>query len=227
MQASNTSWKKRILHWLITRILVVLIRVTGKTTRVQRLNYEVFKSILEEYGSVIVATWHQNIYFSIWLLRKEDLTALISSSDDGEAIYDVFDHYGYQAVRGSSTRGGIPALKQLIKLLKDKTSIAITPDGPLGPPEKIQSGVILLAKYSGVPLIPWHYEADHQWNLNSWDRHKIPRPFSKIIETFGEPFHVPKNLLPEDVPVFCEKLEKIMKELAQKTTEETSNNKKL
>ncbi|MDP6331686.1 MAG: lysophospholipid acyltransferase family protein [SAR324 cluster bacterium] len=227
MQASITPWKKRILHWLITRILVVLIRVTGKTTRVQRLNYEVFKSILEEYGSVIVATWHQNIYFSIWLLRKEDLTALISSSDDGEAIYDVFDHYGYQAVRGSSTRGGIPALKQLIKLLKDKTSVAITPDGPLGPPEKIQSGVILLAKYSGVPIIPWHYEADHQWNLNSWDRHKIPKPFSKIIEAFGEPFHVPKNLLPEDVPVFCEKLEKIMKELAQKTTEETSNNNKL
>ena len=227
MQTSITSWKKRILRWLITRILVVLIRVTGSTTRVQRLNYEVLKSILEEYGSAIVSTWHQNIYFSIWLLRKEDLTALISSSDDGEAIYDVFDHYGYQAVRGSSTRGGIPALKQLIKLLKDKTSVAITPDGPLGPPEKIQSGVILLAKYSGVPIIPWHYEADHQWNLNSWDRHKIPKPFSKIIEAFGEPFHVPKNLLPEDVPVFCEKLEKIMKELAQKTTEETSNNNKL
>ena len=89
MQASITSWKKRILHWLITRILVVLIRVTGSTTHVQRLNYEVLKSILEEYGSVIVATWHQNIYFSIWLLRKEDLTALISSSDDGEAIYAV------------------------------------------------------------------------------------------------------------------------------------------
>ncbi len=87
MQASITSWKKRILHWLITRILVVLIRVTGSTTRVQRLNYEVLKSILEEYGSVIVATWHQNIYFSIWLLRKEDLTALISSSDDCDAFF--------------------------------------------------------------------------------------------------------------------------------------------
>ena len=222
MQACNTSWKKRIQHWLITKIIIVLIRATGSTTRVHRLNYKVLKSIFEEYGSVIVATWHQNIYFSIWLLRKEDLTPLISSSDDGEAIYDVFAHFGYQAVRGSSTRGGIPALKQLIKFLKEKTSVAITPDGPLGPPEKIQSGVILLAKYAGVPIIPWHYEANHQWNLNSWDRHKIPKPFSKIIEAFGEPFHVPKNLLPEDVPVFCEKLEKIMKELVQKTTEEKS-----
>jgi len=151
MQAAKSSWKKRIQHWLITRILVVLIRVTGSTTRVRRLNHQVLKSTLEEYGSVIVATWHQNIYFSIWLLRKQELTALISSSDDGQAIYDVFAHYGYQAVRGSTTRGGIPALKQLIKLLKDKTSVAITPDGPLGPPEKIQSGVILLAKYAGVP----------------------------------------------------------------------------
>ena len=227
MQASNTSWKKRMRNWLITRIIVVLIRVTGSTTRVNRLNHEVLKSTMEEYGSVIVATWHHNIYFSIWLLRKEDLTPLISRSDDGEAIYDVFAHFGYQAVRGSSTRGGVPALKQLIKFLKEKTSVAITPDGPLGPPEKIQSGVILLAKYSGVPIIPWHYEANHRWNLNSWDRHKIPKPFSKIIEAFGEPFHVPKNLLPEDIPVFCEKLEKIMKTLAQKTNEEISNNNKL
>ncbi|MDP7046479.1 MAG: lysophospholipid acyltransferase family protein [SAR324 cluster bacterium] len=223
MQAAKTSWKKSIQHWLITRILVVLIRFSGSTTRVRRLNHEVLKSTLEEYGSVIVATWHQNIYFSIWLLRKEELTALISSSDDGQAIYDVFAHYGYQAVRGSTTRGGIPALKQMIKLLKEKNSVAITPDGPLGPPEKIQSGVILLAKYAGVPIIPWHYEAAHQWNLNSWDRHKIPKPFSKIIEAFGEPFHVPKKLLPEDVPVFCEKLESILKELVKKTAEEISN----
>ena len=226
MQAAKTSWKKRIQHCLITRILVVLIRFTGSTTRVRRLNHEVLKSTQEEYGSVIVATWHQNIYFSIWLLRKQGLTALISSSDDGEAIYDVFAHYRYQAVRGSTTRGGIQALKQLIKLLKDKTTVAITPDGPLGPPEKIQSGVILLAKYAGVPIIPWHYEASHMWNLNSWDRHKIPKPFSKIIEAFGEPFHVPKNLPTEDVPVFCEKLEAILKELAQKTSEEISNKNK-
>ena len=150
---------------------------------------------------------------------------MISSSDDGEVIYDVFAHFGYQAVRGSTARGGIPALKQLIKLLKDKTSVAITPDGPLGPPEKIQSGVVLLAKYSGVPIIPWHYEAKHLWKLKSWDRHKIPKPFTTIVESFGEPFHVPKELLPEEVPVICGKLEAILQELALKTGEEISTQK--
>ena len=143
MEAANFSWKKLIQHWLITKILVVMIRLTGITTRVRRVNQEALKTTLKEYGSVIVATWHQNIYFSIWLLQKQELTALISSSEDGEVISAVFDHFCYKAVRGSTTRGGIPALKQLIKLLKDKTSVAITPDGPLGPAEKIQSGVIL------------------------------------------------------------------------------------
>ncbi len=175
---------------------------------------------MQENASVIVVTLLQTIYISVWLLRNQELTALISGSDDGEVIYDVFAHFGYQAVRGSTTRGGIPALKQLIKLLKDKTSVAITPDGPLGPPEKIQSGVVLLAKYSGVPIIPWHYEAKHLWKLKSWDRHKIPKPFTTIVESFGEPFHVPKELLPEEVPVICGKLEAILQELALKTGEE-------
>jgi len=164
MKEAKYSLKRRFQRWLITKTLMLMIRITGNTTRIKSNNLQILKTSLQEYGSVIVATWHQNIYFSVWLLRNQELTALISSSDDGEVIYDVFAHFGYQAVRGSTTRGGIPALKQLIKLLKDKTSVAITPDGPLGPPEKIQSGVILLAKYSGVPIIPWHYEAKHLWN---------------------------------------------------------------
>ncbi len=220
MQAENTSWKKLIQRWIISRVIRLLISFTGITVRREHLNHQVLKSALDEYGSVIITTWHQNIYFSIWLLRKENLTALISSSDDGEIINDVFNRYGYKAVRGSSTRGGIPAIKKLIKKLKEKKSVAITPDGPLGPPKKIQSGVILLSKYTGVPIIPWHYEASHLWSLNSWDKHKIPKPFSKIIEAFGEPFHVPKELPADEIPAFCKKLEEIMRELVMRTIKE-------
>ena len=223
MRVSAKKNKKKFLRWFIAKILTLLILLIGYTARVRQVNMEVLEDTIKEYGSVIIATWHKNIFFSIWLLRNHDLTALISSSDDGESIYDVFAKFGYKAVRGSTTRGGIPALKQLIKLLEQKTSVAITPDGPLGPPEKIQSGVILLAKYSGVPIIPWHYEADRQWRLKSWDRHKIPKPFTTIVESYGEPFHVPKDLSPEEVSEFCEKLEADLKELAQRTNEEIVN----
>ena len=220
MKASATMRKKKFQRWFITKFLTLLILITGYTARKRQINKEFLENSIKEYGSVIVATWHKNIFFSIWLLRNHDLTALISSSDDGEAIYDVFSKFGYKAVRGSTTRGGIPALKQLIKLLEQKKSVAITPDGPLGPPEKIQSGVVLMAKYSGVPIIPWHYEADSQWRLKSWDRHKIPKPFSSVVESFGEPFIVPKDLSPEEVQEFCEKLEADLKKLAQRTNEE-------
>jgi len=220
MSAEKLPFKKLIKNWLITFLLPLLIRLTGITTTVKQVNNKVLSRTIKKHGRVILATWHQNIFFSIWLLRKRDLTALISSSDDGEIICNVFKKFGYSAVRGSTSRGGIPALKQLINLLKEGTSVAITPDGPLGPPEKIQSGVILLAKYANVPIIPWHYEAHNQWRLKSWDQHKIPKPFTTIIESFGEPFYVPKALLTEDVPLLCEKLEAILKELTKKTEEQ-------
>ena len=219
MKVSAQMSKKKFLRWFITKILTLLILLTGYTARVRQVNMEVLEDTIKEYGSVIIATWHKNIFFSIWLLRNHDLTALISSSDDGEVIYDVFSKFGYKGVRGSTTRGGIPALKQLIKLLEKKTSVAITPDGPLGPPEKIQSGVVLLAKYSGVPIIPWHYEAGSQWRLKSWDRHKIPKPFTAVVESYGEPFLVPKDLSSEEVLEFCEKLEADLIELVQMTKE--------
>ena len=72
MQAAKFSWKKRFQRWLITKLFVVLITITGSTTRLKQVNREVLKKALQEYGSVIVATWHQNIYFSIWLLRNQE-----------------------------------------------------------------------------------------------------------------------------------------------------------
>lgn len=225
MSLEKLSFKKRIKKWLITSILSILIRFTGVTTTVKQINKKVLTRTIKKHGSVILATWHQNIFFSIWLLRKKDLTALISNSEDGEIICNVFNKFGYSAVRGSTSKGGIPALKQLINLLKKGKSVAITPDGPLGPPEKIQSGVILLAKYANVPIIPWHYESYDQWRLKSWDQHKIPKPFTTIIESFGEPFYVPKTLLPEEVPILCEQLQGILKELTKKTEELVSSTK--
>ena len=71
---------------------------------------------------------------------------MISHSRDGEAIFQVLRYFGFQAARGSSTRGGIGALKQMMRLLQEQQSVAITPDGPQGPPYRVQSGIILLAK---------------------------------------------------------------------------------
>ena len=92
MKEEKPSFKNPMKHWLISKILIFLIRFIGITTNVKQVNKDVLLKAIKEYGSVILATWHQNIFFSIWLLKEHELTALISSSEDGEIIHNVFSH---------------------------------------------------------------------------------------------------------------------------------------
>ena len=183
------------------------------TAKISWIGKETIDGMIEKNQPFIICAWHHDIYFSTWLLKEMNLTALISSSKDGEYINHVLSGFGFRAVRGSSTRGGISAMKQLLRCLKEGQSIAITPDGPQGPIQKVQEGIIALAKMTGVPIIPWRYEGNYCWNLNSWDSHKIPKPFTKIISVFGQPFYIPKSASNSDFENYCHQLEMLMNDL--------------
>jgi len=198
------------LHKVSTRLLTAWIYFTGKTVLLKWANDTRLEDLKREYPAFILCTWHQNIYLSIWLLQKQNLNALVSQSKDGELIAQVMKHFGFNFIRGSSTRGGIKALKQMIASLQDDKSLTLTPDGPLGPEYKVQPGIILLAQRTGVPIIPWHYEAQHQWNLKSWDRQKIPKPFTSVTASFGKAFYVPAKLKSSEIHDYCAQLESVM-----------------
>ena len=104
-------------------------------------------------------------------------------------------------------------MKQLVRCLKDGHSVAITPDGPQGPIHKVQEGVVALAKMTGVPIIPWRYEGNSCWHLNSWDSHKIPKPFTKIRNVFGQPVYIPKSASSSEFWKYCQHLEMLMNDL--------------
>ncbi|MGK5093594.1 lysophospholipid acyltransferase family protein [Deltaproteobacteria bacterium TL4] len=203
---------KSLKTWILIRILVLFIWLNGLTNKVKRLNEEVIIGIEKEHKNYILALWHENIFFCTWLLRNRKLLALVSKSKDGANIYEVMSFFGYEAVRGSSSRGGAQALLQISRALKGNQSAAITPDGPRGPRLKVQPGIVMLAKMTGLPIIPWHYEAQRQWVVSSWDQHRIIKPFSKVVSAYGEPFYVPKNISSEDLPRYCEQLEQKMLE---------------
>ncbi|MEL0221974.1 MAG: DUF374 domain-containing protein, partial [Deltaproteobacteria bacterium] len=114
------------------------IFLTGVTAKISWVGKEIVDEMIETNRPFIICAWHHDIYFSTWLLKEMNLTALISSSRDGEYINQVLSGFGFKAVRGSSTRGGIGAMKQLVRCLKEGQSIAITPDGPQGPIHKVQ-----------------------------------------------------------------------------------------
>ena len=211
------GWNKKLILFGIKKFICL----TGVTAKISWVGKEIVDEMIESSHPFIICAWHNDIYFSTWLLKEMNLTALISSSRDGEYINQVLNGFGFRAVRGSSTRGGIGAMKQLVRCLKEGHSIAITPDGPQGPIHKVQEGIIALAKMTGVPIIPWRYEGNSCWNLNSLDKHKIPKPFSKISSVFGQPFYIPKSASNSDFEKYCQQLEMLMNDLIPEFKEQS------
>ncbi len=188
--------------------LTWMIRFTGLTTKIIELNKDVLAPLEQNY---ILSTWHSNIYLSCCMLKNQYYGSMISQSRDGEMIARVMEQFNFVPIRGSSSKGATGALRAMIKYLKGPYPVAITPDGPKGPLHKVQSGVIMIAKMTGMPIIPWSAQAlDQHIVEKSWDHHKIPKPLTIAVSTFGEPFYVPKQLPGEQVLGYCEKLEQVM-----------------
>jgi hypothetical protein len=193
------SLYERSILWLIPTALVLLQRIYALSLRRVDINREPVEKLRREGKAWIYSIWHTNALLGAYLIRGENLNVMISASRDGELIYRVVRSYGNTAVRGSTSKGGREALRLLIDALKRGHSAVITPDGPRGPAFKIQHGIVLAAMRAGVPIIPHHHEATRQWIVEkSWDQQRIPKPFSTVVVSYGDPIYVKENLGPEE-----------------------------
>jgi len=143
----------------------------------------------------IGALWHNRLLLIahvIWrfLPVRRGGAALISASRDGALIADVVQRYGFQTVRGSSSRHGTAALLQLADVIASGRDPLITPDGPRGPAYRLGGGIIFLAQKTSVPVRPINFEYSSCWRLKSWDRFILPKPFSTVRVIFGEAHYV-------------------------------------
>ena len=129
--------------------------------------------------------------------RRAGGVALTSSSRDGELIAQFLSRFGIGPVRGSATRGGSTAIRELVRALRRGHDVGITPDGSRGPCYEIQPGLVLLAQLSGRRILPISFEYANAWRTRSWDRFFIPKPFSRVTFVVGEPFAVQKTVTPE------------------------------
>ncbi len=119
-----------------------------------------------------------------------NICVLASRSRDGQYISDVLDGFGFAVARGSSSRSGDVAIKEMASRLKSGMDAAVTPDGPRGPRYRVQLGVILLSQLSGVPIVPVAYDVSHKARLRSWDRFIVSLPFSRGTIIFGDPVYI-------------------------------------
>ena len=133
----------------------LFIRALHATLRVKHVNVENLTSL----GQYIIAFWHCHLLMMLHSKYKRPISVLISQSRDGELIARVFDFYGVESSRGSSTRGGSAAVRELIRFAKDGKNIAFTPDGPKGPARVAKEGVVVAAKATGLPIVPIAFNA--------------------------------------------------------------------
>jgi len=144
-------------------------------------------------GRVLYGTWHQRMPYHFHYFGSRHVTIMISQSRDGEYAARVAAWLGFRSVRGSSTRGGLGALKGMIERIRAGAICGVLADGPQGPARVAKMGAIIAAREGGVPLIPVVWGADRCWTFNSWDRYLVPKPFSRVIVYYGEPLWVPKS----------------------------------
>lgn len=140
----------------------------------------------------ILALWHGRILAATPYFQRRGIVAMASENFDGEWIARLLGKFGYGAARGSTSRGGPAALRQLVRDVKAH-GVAFTLDGPRGPAEVAQPGAVWLAKATGQPLLPFHSEAASSWTLNSWDRTQIPKPFTTVAMAIAAPLYVPRD----------------------------------
>lgn len=187
------TWKDRILLQIIPRIYVWVLRLFSLTIRKEYLHEEYPKEFWNQGLHIIISFWHQRLMMMPFLRHSGRVGMLISQHRDGEFIARAVNQFGVNPVRGSTTRGGLSALRGMIRFFRTGANLAITPDGPQGPKHVVQIGVIELARQTGAPILPVTYSASRKKVLGSWDNFVLPFPFCKVAYLWGEPLFIPRD----------------------------------
>lgn len=193
------SFRDRLIIRAAEIAFYLMIQIIGRTIRFEVEGWENLEAIEKAGKLPIYAFWHDRIFASTYYFRGRGIAVITSQSKDGEYIARFIRRFGYRAIRGSSTRGGVGALVEMIKTTRSGTPTAFTVDGPKGPRYEAKPGPVLLAKKTGHPIMPFVTECASFWRVNSWDHLQIPKPFTRAKLIIGQPIYVPANADAEGV----------------------------
>lgn len=187
---TRSSAFQALLSWLAANY----IRFVYVTSRWREEGRAPANELMQSGRPYIAAFWHGRLLMAPtgWRSRAP-LSVMISQHRDGEMIARTVHHFGVHTVRGSTTRGGSKALRELLVVVRNGRNVAITPDGPRGPRMRAQSGIVLLARLSGAPIVPATYAVSRRKIASSWDRFVIALPFSRGLYLWGAPIHVARD----------------------------------
>ena len=216
------TWKRKLGYAIIRPIIKLFISSFWWTCKVEKIiGDEHALTLIKKGEPIIPCYWHQMHIFGSWYMRKLQkrglkIGFLISPSVDGEVPAKIIESWGAVAIRGSSNRTGARALKDMYNTItKEKISPVTTSDGPTGPVHEFKQGAIMLAQLTQSPMLPIAYMASRYWELKTWDKFIIPKPFSRIVIAVGEPHFIDKKSNAEKLEEERLSMENDMKNLSK------------
>jgi len=193
----RTYFKKRWLPSIIAYSAKFTIKLVLWTCRVEVIGLNKFIQTAGQFPCIL-ALWHNRLALVSEVMNRAApafiYTAFISNSRDGEPLARLAQSYKIGRALRVPHNLRHHALSQMIHHLKDKREILIiTPDGPRGPRYEVKPGIIAAARTAEAKVVPFSWQANRVWTLNTWDQMMMPKPFSKIRITFGEPLSFEKG----------------------------------
>ena len=184
------SFRDRLLLLVAPRLAYAYMTLVGATSRLIWHGDAAASKLEQGHGGCVFALWHGRQVFFTYSHRNRGIATLVSRSKDGELIAEVLRLSGHRAVRGSSSRGGAAALKELVEAGREGHSLAVTPDGPRGPVRRVQPGVLFLARELGIPIVPAANGMRRKLIFRGWDEFHFPLPFNRVAIVLGKPLPV-------------------------------------
>ena len=190
---------QRLVLAIVPRVVWALVWVVGLTWRYRVIAEEGATPLLfgKGAGREIYCFWHQCVLPCTMYFRRTHATILISRSFDGELITRILRMFGFDAVRGSSSRAAREGLIGLKHVIESGRPAIFTADGPRGPIYETKMGPIKLAQLTDAPIGAFHLQPERAWVVNSWDRFLVPKPFTRICVSWARWTRVPGDLSPE------------------------------
>jgi lysophospholipid acyltransferase (LPLAT)-like uncharacterized protein len=211
---------KRIAAFVVGWLVRWLVTLWLSTCRLEVFGREVEEAYRQEHPTqgLLYASWHCAIVFFAYFFRDRNLAVLVSTSRDGELASQLIRPLGFVPVRGSSSRRGLQALREMKTIAQKGYRCGVVVDGPRGPRQVSKIGIIYLARLSGLPIIPVIWSADRHWRLNSWDRTVIPKPFARIALLYHDK---PIFVAPDASRDVCEQYRRTLDRILNRMTFQT------
>ncbi|OYT73219.1 MAG: hypothetical protein CFK52_02850 [Chloracidobacterium sp. CP2_5A] len=193
------TWRLAALATLAT----LALRALGWTARLDVSNLRDLPDPLHGYlppsTPIIYAFWHNQILAATLFFQRRGIVVMTSLSRDGDIIAEVIRQFGFGAARGSATRGGVAALKAMVRAIRRGADAAFTIDGPKGPRYRAKEGAAMLASLSGAPIQPVCIVTERYWTLKTWDHFRVPKPFAVGRVFYGQPIWVRRGAAEDEI----------------------------